>query len=252
MSGPGSPQPPGWQPQQQPQGHQQPPPPAWQPQQQQQPPGWPQQQQPQQQQWSPHPPPPKKKSKAPKIILITVIVLVVLAGLGVAGWRFLYISGDAGADSASGPPPQQCAVDAKVLDAANVAAFTGGRTEESQASCGYAARTGGDGVTVRTVTVTVRTVPGVDTAEAEKTFSFFIAENNPNSTSKDGPQLGDMSRFYLYQHNDRTYLTLGIRKGTTLYKIGFYGYTKGFFGDTAAPIDQAEKDLTAMAQNIVK
>jgi hypothetical protein len=242
MSGPG-PQPPGWQPPHNPQGWQQPP--GWQ---QQQPPTW----QPQQQ-WPPYAPqPPKKKSNAPKVLLITAVVLVVLGAIGVAAWRFMYISGDAGADPGSGTPPEQCAVDAKILDSANVSVFTSGRTDGNRTSCGYATRKGGDGVTVRTVDISVMSIANADLSDDTRLFDSYIAERNPGYQAKPGPKLGDKSMFYAHEQNNHTYLTLGVRKGNTLYKIGLYGYTKGFFGDTAAPLDQAEKDLTAIAGDLVK
>jgi hypothetical protein len=180
------------------------------------------------------------------------VALVVLGAIGVVAWRFVYISGDAGADPGSGTPPQQCAVDAKILDSASVSVFTGGRTEATRTSCGYATRKGGDGVTVRTVDISVMSIANADLADEAKLFDSYIADRNPSYQTKPGPKLGDKSMFYAHEQNNHTYLTLGVRKGTTLYKIGLYGYTKGFFGDTAAPLDQAEKDLAAIAGGIVK
>ncbi len=195
----------------------------------------------QQQQWSPYPEQPKRKSKLPKILIIAAIVLLVLAGGGWVTWRIIYVSADEGATPISGQPSGKCAVSDGVLKGANTPVFTGGREEQNSFSCGYSIARGGS--TVRTINVDVRTQANPENFEKD------LARERQGSL-KAGPKIGDKSMFRTYEHNDHTYLTLYVVKGDTIVTAGLYGYTKGFFGDTPAPLDQGEKDLEAVAKEV--
>lgn len=243
---------PGWQ--QQPQQQPQQPYPRQQPYPQQ--PGYPRQQPYQQQ--PPFPPgpgwgqpgPPRPRSKAPKILLIIAVVLVVLGGGGFVGWRVVYGTTDGGVEATGKQPMKECAASQPVLDAAKTSVNTGSGFSERTYTCSYATLKGSDGTTQATMTVTVQTLDARVVAEDKTVFENAVHEFRTNYKVKDGPKIGDRSAYLWDVYNDRTYLVLAVLKGTTLLKVGYYGYTKGFFGDTPVPAAQMEPRLLDIAKDL--
>ncbi|MEV4312710.1 hypothetical protein [Actinocrispum sp. NPDC049592] len=201
---------------------------------------------PYQQQWSPEQP--KRKSKLPKILIITAIVLLVLAGGGWVTWRIIYVSRDEGATPIGAQPNPRCAVSEEALKSANATVFTRGYEDQGNFYCDYSIARGGS--TVRTIRVAV--VPNVHPQLVADPNVFQRQFGDTQGSFKAGPKLGDKSTYRAFEHDGHTYLDLYVLKGDTITKVSLYGYTKGFFGDTPAPLDQGEKDLTAIAKELVE
>nr|WP_042191415.1 hypothetical protein [Kibdelosporangium sp. MJ126-NF4] len=186
----------------------------------------------------------------PKILLIIALVLVVLAGGGLATWRIIYSSTDGGVEATGRQAIKECAVSQPVLDAAKTSVNTGSGTSEGTHTCGYATLKGSDGATQATLTVHIRQLDPRVVATDPRAFEDNVSEYRSGYKAKDGPRIGDRAAYLWAEQNNRTYLVLAVLKGNTLVRIAYYGYTKGFTGDSPVPADVVEPRLSEVAKDL--
>lgn len=174
-----------------------------------------------------------------------------LAVVGLVGWRIIVVTTDAGVEANGKTAQPECAVSQPVLDAAKVSVNTSNDFYDGITyACGYTTRKGSDGLTESNVSVPV-TKLDTDMSANHQWLEARVRENTLSQV-KPGPPIGDKSYYTLREYVNKTYIDLYIQRGDTMYKVGYYGFTNGFFGVSPVAVDRVEADTLAIAKDVMK
>nr|WP_042193997.1 hypothetical protein [Kibdelosporangium sp. MJ126-NF4]CEL21008.1 hypothetical protein [Kibdelosporangium sp. MJ126-NF4]CTQ95478.1 hypothetical protein [Kibdelosporangium sp. MJ126-NF4] len=190
----------------------------------------------------------------PKILLIVGMVLAIVVVCGLAGLRVIYVSTDAGVEPTSEQPAPECAVSSEALIAAKVSVYTDGHSYETSFLCKYATRKGSNGGTSTDAVVEV--LPGKGDAAPSNRDTAFDDFARPPSVGQprveDDPRLrfGTQRKLYVTEYGKVTMLILYVRNGTTFFRVEYASSTKGFFSDSATPVDRMKPGLEAIAGDL--